>query len=432
MDYPSMIMGRKTASLAISVLLLVVGFAAGLATPWSLVRSGDAATVTETTVVTRIDTITRTVAGMASTVTVRVPTTVTATITATRIPVPDVPLRLEVKYSRLFEITVLEGFKVVRDALNRTLVLVPRGAQPPSWAAGKVVVYTPVERVVLMSATQVALIERLREKNPGILEGVAGIMWGQQYEWYFAEVASRLASGAIRDVGPDYQPSLEEIVKLKPDLIIIYTYPGSDIPARLEELGLVYVVDNEYLEDNPLGRFEWIKLVATFFEMDKAAYEIFGLVEESILDVAEKVAAAQAPRPKVCWFMVYRGTFYVAGGRSFPANTLSMLKASYGFADTASTGSIVSNVEEVLSRCSDADVVIYPTSFVSGIGDILAEAPDLAGVKAFRTQRVYGYAPTVYQLGYYDTEGWFRDLAALLYPELFDGEKLDYFTRLSG
>ncbi len=431
MDYPSMILGRKATTLAIAVFLLVAGFAAGLGASGYLLPSGTT-TLTKTVTMTRVETVRAAETATTSTITVRIPTTITTTITEARTWAPRVPLKLEVKYSRLFEITLIDGFKVVRDALNRSFVLVPRGSQPPAWAAGKTVVYTPVERVVLMSATHVALIERLREKNPEILDRIVAIMWGGQYEWYFEEFARRVSAGTIRDVGPDYQPNLEEIILLKPDLIIIYTYPGFDVPARLDELGLVYVVDNEYLEENPLGRFEWIKFIATFFDMDQESYEIFVDVEREVLRIAERVAQPNIPRPKVCWFMVYRGTFLVAGGWSFPANTLSMLRAVYGFSDTSLTGSMVSNIEEVLSRCSDADVVIYPTSFVSNISDILAEAPELAAVKAFKDSRVYSYAPTIYQLGYYDTEGWFRDLAAILYPELFPGEELNYFRRLGG
>jgi iron complex transport system permease protein len=106
------------------------------------------------------------------------------------------------------------------------------------------------------------------------------------------------------------------------------------------------------------------------------------------------------------WFTV--GTVYAAGGRSFPANTLAMLNARYGFADTASTGSITTNIEELLTRCREADVVIYPTSFISGLDDILKELPELSAIKAFKTGRVYAYRETIYQLGYYDTEGYVR------------------------
>jgi iron complex transport system substrate-binding protein len=355
--------------------------------------------------------------------------TLTRTLTVTATPYRGVPLKLDVRESKLFEVTVVDGYRVVRDALNRTLVLVPRGMSPPKEIAG-VVVYVPVERVVLMSATHVALLERLRERNPEILGRVAGIMWGREYTWYFEEVGRRLENGLIRDVGPSWNPSIEDIIALKPDLVIIYTFPGSDIPAKLDEYRIPYAVDNEYLENTVLGRFEWIKFIATFFEMDREAYEIYSGVEREVGRVVEEVR--QAGQPLVCWFMVYRGTVYAAGGRSFPANTLAMLNARYGFADTASTGSITTNTEELLTRCREADVVIYPTSFISSLDDILKELPELSAIKAFKTGRVYAYRETIYQLGYYDTEGYVRDLAAILHPEIYGGHQLRYFARLAG
>jgi iron complex transport system substrate-binding protein len=355
--------------------------------------------------------------------------TLTRTLTVTATPYRGVPLKLDVRESKLFEVTVVDGYRVVRDALNRTLVLVPRGMSPPKEIAG-VVVYVPVERVVLMSATHVALLERLRERNPEILGRVAGIMWGREYTWYFEEVKKRLENGLIRDVGPSWNPSIEDIIALKPDLVIIYTFPGSDIPAKLDEHRIPYAVDNEYLENTVLGRFEWIKFIGTFFEMDREAYEIYSGVEREVGRVVEEVR--QAGQPLVCWFMVYRGTVYAAGGRSFPANTLAMLNARYGFADTASTGSITTNTEELLTRCREADAVIYPTSFISSLDDILKELPELSAIKAFKTGRVYAYRETIYQLGYYDTEGYVRDLAAILHPEIYGGHQLRYFARLAG
>ena len=413
-------------------ILIFVAFIAGLlaspavsppATVTSTLTSRESVTVPTTITVTPPP-VTRTEAT-----TISATTTVTATLTetVTHNPYQGIPLRLEVKESKLFEITVRDGYRVVRDVLNRTLVLVPRGMSPPQDVEG-VVVYIPVERVVLMSATHVALLERLRDINPEILGRVAGIMWGREYTWYFEDVKSLLESGVIKDVGPSWNPSIEELLALKPDLVIIYTFPGSDIPAKLDEYRIPYAVDNEYLESTVLGRFEWIKFIATFFDMDREAYEIYSAVEQTVRDVVDYVKSAE--QPLVCWFMVYRGTVYAAGGRSFPANTLAMLNARYGFADTASTGSITTNAEELLTRCRDADVVIYPTSFVSRLGDVLRELPELSNIKAFKDGRVYAYRDNIYQLGYYDTEGYVLDLAAILHPSLHEGYELSYFTRL--
>ncbi|MEM0481924.1 MAG: ABC transporter substrate-binding protein [Nitrososphaerota archaeon] len=422
-------MSLERKAIPILAALLAVGFIAGLAiavlTPITPQRA-TTLTVTQTTISTRTVAYTTSIERTASWT-----VTTTLRLTETVMQPPRLPLELEVKYSKQFEIKLFDGYKVVRDALNRTLILVPRGREPPSGLSG-VIIYTPVERAVLMSATHVALVERLRELAPGILDKVVGIMWGRQYEWYFKEVAERLSKGVIKDVGPAHSPSFEELVALKPDLVVIYTFPGSDLPQRLDELKIPYVVDNEYLETSPLGRFEWIKLIATFFDLDEDAYRIFAEVEREVNGVVNDVQRSGLGAPLVCWLMVYRGTVYVAGGDSFPANALRMLGARYAFSDIRSTGSVTVNIEEVLSRCRDADVVVYPTSFVSSLSDILSEAPGLREIRAFREGRVYAYSPTIYQLGYYDSEGWVKSLAIILYPQLYPGEEARYFVRLGG
>lgn len=333
----------------------------------------------------------------------------------------------QIKYARLFEITCLDDYKIVKDALNRTLILVPRGRSPPSGVEG-IIIHVPVERVIIMSATQIALLMRLKEYRPEILDTVVGIMWGGQYEWYFKDVSDALKSGKIRDVGAPESPNYEEILMLNPDVVFIYAFPGMEAMSKLDELGIKYAVINEYLENDYLGRFEWIKFIATFYELDAEANEIFNNAEQTISSIARKVADSEAPT--VAWFSIYKGTVYAAGGESYIARALRQLNAKYIFSDVKQTSSFVTTIEELLGRTGTIDVIVYP-GIVSSLSDILSEAPGLAETNAVRLKRVYTYSPTIYQLGFYDVEGWYLDLAYILHPEKFPEHRLRYFINIS-
>lgn len=329
----------------------------------------------------------------------------------------------EVRYAKLFALENRGGYVLLRDGLNRTVVAVPRGAAVPDVRAD-LVVRIPVQRAVLMSATHVALVERLREYDPGLLGRVAGLMWGGSYSWFFPEVERLLQRGVIKDVGAAWSPDYEQLVALQPDLVMIYTYPGDPVVSKLEELKLPYVVVSEYLEDDLLGRFEWIKFVAAFFELGDVADKVFSFVEQSVLLTslrARTLLEHGASPPKVVWFSVYRGTVYVAGGGSYVAKALKDLGASYVFSDIASTGSATVTPEELAARALNADVIILSTDLITTREDLLKELPQLADSKAFRENRVYRYSSDIFQLGYYASEEWFRDLAKMLYPEAFDG-----------
>ncbi len=364
-----------------------------------------------------------------TTLTLELPVTVTRT--ETQVVERREP---EVRYARLFSIERGDGYALVKDGLNRTILLVRRGQSAPQNVRADLVVQVPVERAVLMSATHVALVERLREYAPDIWERVAGIMWGRSYQWFFPEVERMIEEGKLVDVGAAWSPDYELLVSLRPDLVMIYTFEGDPVRSKLEELKVPYVVNSEYLEDTLLGRFEWIKFVAAFFGLDEVGERVFRLVELRYQLISHKVSASVEAldlRPvKVAWFSVYRGTIFVAGGLSYVANSIYDLKAVYAFSDLKVTGGAQVSLEEFVARASDADVLVVSTDLIQSLEALANEIPQIVEFKAVREGRVYRFNSNVYQLGYMDTEGWFLDLASMLYPELFPEHTPSYFVAL--
>ncbi|GBC69831.1 hypothetical protein HRbin01_01536 [archaeon HR01] len=338
-----------------------------------------------------------------------------------------------VKYAEHFSITRLGGYTLVRDGVNRTILLVPENSSIPNIHAD-LVVRTPVKRAVLMSATHIALIERLREYSPELLNNVAGIMWGEAYGWFFPDVEKMLGEGRIKDVGAAWSPDYERLLEIKPDLVMIYTFPGDPVVSKLEELGIPYVVNNEYLETSLLGRFEWIKFVAAFFNLDDVADRIFQYVEMSnnltVSKVQAFIGSGQSRPLKVVWFSVYRGTAYVSAGDSYVAKALKELGAVYVFSDLSGTGSASVSLEELVSRAADADVIVVSTDLIKSKDELIQEIPQLELSKAFKEGRVFRFDDDIYQLGYYDTEGWLKDVAAILWPDVFGDRELEYFVPL--
>ena len=397
---------RILATSLMLVTVLLIGFLAGLSLSAIIVKP-----VTITEKVTSVQTIQTT---YATTVSRTETTTITKGVSG-------------VKYARLFDITVSDDYKIVKDALERTFILVPRNKSPPPGIDG-IVIYVPVERVIAMSATHIALLERLKEYKPNILGSVVGIMWGGQYEWYFEDVKEALQEGRIKDVGSPDSPNYEEILMLNPDIVFVYAFPGMETLSKLDELGIKYAVINEYLENDYLGRFEWIKFMAAFYDMDAEADVIFSRAELAIKTMAKKVADNEPP--SVAWFSIYKGTVYAAGGESYVARALRQLNAKYIFSEVKETSSFVTTIEELLGHSEEIDIIVYP-GILNSISDLLSEAPGMSETKAVRLGRVYTYAPTIYQLGFYDVEGWYLDLASILHPEDFPDHELRYFVKIS-
>jgi iron complex transport system substrate-binding protein len=259
-------------------------------------------------------------------------------------------------------------------------------------------------------------------------------MWGRSYQWFFPEVERRFAEGKLVDVGAAWSPDYEKLIELKPDLVMIYTFEGDPVRSKLEELKVPYVVNSEWLENTLLGRFEWIKFVAAFFGLDEVGARVFRLVELRYQLISTKVSASMATlniKPvKVAWFSVYKGTVFVAGGLSYVANSIYDLNAVYAFSDLKATGGRQVSLEEFVARARDADVLVVSTDLIQTLEALTDEIPQIAEFKAVREGRVYRFNSNIYQLGYMDTEGWFLDLASMLYPELFPDHTLSYFVAL--
>ncbi|MDZ7649613.1 MAG: hypothetical protein U5K54_21990 [Cytophagales bacterium] len=80
--------------------------------------------------------------------------------------------------------------------------------------------------------------------------------------------------GQVTDLGIDKGMNLEILYSLKPDLVMSYTMTsdlGQIEETKQIEADCLVVINAEYLEKHPLGRAEWIKFMALFFNKEKEA-----------------------------------------------------------------------------------------------------------------------------------------------------------------
>ena len=76
--------------------------------------------------------------------------------------------------------------------------------------------------------------------------------------------------GDIQEIGYDDNLNKEMILKLDPDLVMVYGI-GSESAgyiAKLKEMGVKVVYNADYLETDPLGKAEWIKLMGALYSRE--------------------------------------------------------------------------------------------------------------------------------------------------------------------
>jgi len=171
------------------------------------------------------------------------------------------------------------GFKVTYQDDNTKLVeviypfqgatsgykylLVPKGQTVPEHEADVRVISIPLSSIVCTSTTHIPLLDYLGET-----EKLVGF---PSTDYISSEKARRLIdAGRVQELGVDKGLNLERIAMLDPDMVMGYTM-NSDYGQfkKVEDLHVPVVLNAEYLEKHPLGRAEWIKFVALFFNKEK-------------------------------------------------------------------------------------------------------------------------------------------------------------------
>jgi iron complex transport system substrate-binding protein len=336
----------------------------------------------------------------------------------------------ELKYATGFTIEEIGGgCEKITDAENQTLILVPQGKKVPTGYENLPRINTPVKKAVILSVTFGALMRPL-----GVLDSVVG-SGTMENELYVDEMKQGYASGTIKYVGGGGMgaPDFEAIRVLNPDIVFCSTgYPDAvEYYNQLKEMGITVAVCNDYLETDPLGRLEWIKFFAAFYNKDKAAESYFASVEKKIDDIKSQVMLSSQSPPGVLWASIFMGSCYVSGGDSYVAKMIDMAGGNYLFNDLKGSGASSISLEELHARGEGCDIFIYASTppYINSIKEIVDNGPVLADMPVIKNGPVYCFQPWFYQIADKPDEI-VQDLAAIFYPSLFPGYRLKNFELL--
>ncbi len=242
---------------------------------------------------------------------------------------------------------------------------------PGDTAIGSAVVYSSVYAGAL--------------KMLGSLDVVTGVADAQYFK--IPEITRGLSSGKIVDVGNSQNPSVEAIINLKPDALIVSPYQDSDFGA-LRRLGVSVIEMMDYMEESPLGRAEWIKLLGLIVGKRQKADSIFNSVAQNY-NALRETAAKTKSRPTVLSEIPYAGVWYVPGGKSYMARLFKDAGANYPWADTDEVGSLPLNFEAVFSKAYKADVWLVKSLGKESLKRLRTDNPLLQRFKAFAPARVW-------------------------------------------
>ena len=287
----------------------------------------------------------------------------------------------------------------------------------------------PSQRFVSLSSSFIEMIDKINE-----IEKIVAIDNGNYV--YNKGIELRLKSGNITEIGEMQNINFEKLLHIKPDVLMANGWNVEfQSDKRIRSLGISVVYNLDWMEQTPLGRAEWIKFIAAFFDKDSLADVIFNDIELIYTDLKRMTKKAHT-QPVVMHGVEFGGTWYMPGGNSYIANFYEDAGGIYCFADDNSTGSVPMNLESVINISMNANVWIVP-EIADKFAGMLVDEKRYRIFKPLQTNRIYtndkrissNGANDFWDSGAANPHKVLADLISIFHPESMPKHELFYYRQ---
>ena len=296
-----------------------------------------------------------------------------------------------------------KGFAVERDKASGEVMLCVKN---PWQGAEGVAYYTtinpekPAQTVVAMSSSYVAMLDAV-----GCADRIVGISGCR----FISTPSARKAidEGRIAEVGFDSTFDFERIKSLNADIVLLYGVAGEakSFTNKLDELSIPYIYIGDYLENDPLGKAEWVVALSYLCGCEEEGKAFFEGVEGRY-NALRKQRHCSAYRPKVMLNLPYRDTWFMPSSESYMVRLIEDADGEYvlrretrvkrrdkrvgerkeSVVHTAQSKPI--SLEEALVLAARADFWLN-FGQIESLAELRAAAPRFMGVGAVRFGRIY-------------------------------------------
>jgi len=341
-------------------------------------------------------------------------------------------------YAQGFLITDFDGYKLLEvtkafPASTDTLryALIPKNATTPlSLPENIAIIQVPLETVVVTSTTHIPSLEMLE---------VAETLVGFPNLDYVSSTLSRkrIANNKIKELGQNESINTEVLLELNPDAVVSFGVEGQNKSLEVaQKAGIPILYNGDWVEQDPLGKAEWIKFFGALYDKNALADSLFTQIEKDYLETKKLVTQART-KPTVISGAMYKDVWYLPKGDSWPARLIEDAGGEYLWADTEGTGSLALSVESVLEKGQQATHWVAPAQY--GSYDAMQKAHTAyANFDAFKKKQVYTFAAKKGETGgllYYELapnrpDLVLKDMVHYLHPEILPNYQPFFFSPL--
>ena len=355
------------------------------------------------------------------------------------------PQKVQVVDAAKFTIEYFNNYKIVSvaDAFDGApgfnYVLVQCGTPAPAstdFPDGTQFIEVPAGDLITLSTTQLPALSQL-----GLLNYLVGVDSG--FYINTPEVASLIADGHVAEVGFGAEINIERVLELEPQLVLSYGYnPSTDAHPVLLEAGIFTALDASWRELSPLGRAEWLKFTALFYNLEERADAIYADIVaqyDAVKSSAAEVDAEDRPTVLMNSFLGYADAWFIPGEDTYVGQLIRDAGGDLLLSEADSASSQALSFEVVYESTLDAKIWLVDTYDVYSAADLAALDSRFGDFAAFQSGAIWNNNRDVnanggnnyYEWGVTNPHLVLADLLAIFHPDLMPDHEFAFYQRLA-
>lgn len=284
------------------------------------------------------------------------------------------------------------------------------------------------KRIVCMSSTHIAMLDAL-----GVIDRVVGVSGLP----YISNKYIRENQNKIPDVGYEGSMDYEKLVATKPDLVLLFSINGnSSLEPKLMEFGVPFLYIGDYVEEDPLGKAEWIIPLGEVIGKRVEAVKLFEEISDRYNSRKQMVRENAVTKPKVMLNAPFGDSWFMPSSTSYVARMMQDAGAEYVYNKDTGSSSLPIDMEEALALLQNSDFWLNMGTY-SSLNDLKRGLPKFSDVKLVNEGKVFnnnkitspGGGNDCYESGVLNPDLILRDLIKIFHPELV-AEEFVYYHQL--
>lgn len=313
-----------------------------------------------------------------------------------------------------------------KDEVRR--VLLRRGDEPVPEGFEGTVIDGDVERMICMSTSYIGMLAALGESER--IVGVSGLD-------YVSDSTVNARRDKVYDVGYETNIDYERVVAAEPDLVILYGVEcANPMETKLQSLNIPYIYIGDYLEESPLGKAEWMVVMAELLGRRDEGIRIFSAIPERY-NVLKAMADSLENRPVVMLNTPYADTWVMPPATSYACRLIKDAGGKYVLEDQPSESLRTVGIEEAWKLARTADVWMQ-TGAISSLDELRRACPRFADTPPMVNGNVWncdlrntGHGGNDYwESGIVHPDLILRDMIKILHPEVLKDQPFVYYRRI--